>query len=181
MSRLLRLSGARHLLIRLPGVAVPAAGLTPAERAVVEAALAGKPNAEIAAERATRTRTIANQLSSAYRKLGVRSRGELARKLSAPSGNASPVLAELSSGAWTLVERIDAGDRRWVIARPRATPLSGDEVAALRSRARGASLSVIARELGVSEPTASRRVQRGMQKLGVTSVAELARVLAECA
>lgn len=48
------------------------------ERAVIEAALAGKSNAQIAAERGTRSRTVANQLASAYRKLGVGSRQQLA-------------------------------------------------------------------------------------------------------
>lgn len=181
MNHLVSLSGAHHLLIRLPAAAIPLAGLTPAERAVVDGALAGKSNAVMAGERNTATRTIANQLSAAYRKLGVRSRGELAKKLWPPSSPPSPAVRELLSGSWTLVERIDSGERRWAIARPRKAPLTEEEMAALRSRARGASLSIIARELGMSEPTASRRVKRGMQKLGVASVAELVRVLAQCA
>jgi DNA-binding CsgD family transcriptional regulator len=51
--------------------------LTPAEHAIVDAILAGKRNADIARERGTATRTIANQVASIYRKLGVRSRAEL--------------------------------------------------------------------------------------------------------
>jgi DNA-binding NarL/FixJ family response regulator len=175
------LSGARHLLIRLPVAAVPLALLTPAEQAVVEGALAGRSNAELALSRSTSTRTIANQLSAAYQKLGVRSRSELARKLSAPSGLPNAAVLELLTGGWILTERVDALGRRWAIARPRPTPLTTAELDALRARALGASLAKIAAALGVSEPTASRRVKSGMQKLGVGSVAELARVLAECA
>jgi DNA-binding CsgD family transcriptional regulator len=57
--------------------------LTAAERAVVQRALAGASNAEIARARRTSVRTIANQLSSAYRRLGVKSRRELAARLAA--------------------------------------------------------------------------------------------------
>lgn len=181
MTRLVDLAGARHLLIPLPAARVPLQGLTPAEAAVVEAALAGQSNAEIARARSTSRRTIANQLSSAYGKLGVRSRAELGKKLAEPSSQPNPGLRELKSGAWALVRRIDAGERRWAIAARRATPLSEKELDALELRAQGLSLATIARELGVSEPTASRRVRRGMQKLGVTSLPELARVFAECA
>jgi DNA-binding CsgD family transcriptional regulator len=62
----------------LPG---PPLELSAAERAVVTAALAGKTNGEIGRERRTSARTIANQLASAYRKIGVQSRGELAARL----------------------------------------------------------------------------------------------------
>lgn len=174
MTRLLELAGARHLLIRLPPPALPDRGLTPAERAVVEAALSGHSNAEIARARATSTRTIANQLSSAYKKLGVRSRGALAHELCPPNEQSD----ELLSGAWTLAERADSGERRWAIARPSAARMEPSELRALALRAKGASLASIARELGVSEATASRRAKRGMQKLGVSTVTELARVLA---
>lgn len=175
MTRLLELAGAHHLLVRLPPPALPARGLTPAERAVVEAALAGLSNADIARARATSTRTIANQLSSAYKKLGVRSRGALAHKLCDPTEQRS----ELLSGAWTLVERADSGEQRWAIARPSAARLEPSELRALALRAKGASLVSIAQDLGVSEATASRRAKRGMQKLGVSTVTELARLLAE--
>jgi DNA-binding CsgD family transcriptional regulator len=51
--------------------------LTASERTVVELVLRGWSNSRIAAERGTSSRTIANQLGAAYRKLGVRSRREL--------------------------------------------------------------------------------------------------------
>jgi DNA-binding CsgD family transcriptional regulator len=53
------------------------AGLTPAERAVARLAAAGSSNADIGRARGSSARTIANQLASIYRKVGVGSRAEL--------------------------------------------------------------------------------------------------------
>jgi DNA-binding CsgD family transcriptional regulator len=53
------------------------AALTPAEAAVAELAVAGRSNAEIARERGSSPRTVANQLANVFRKLGVASRLEL--------------------------------------------------------------------------------------------------------
>lgn len=52
-------------------------GLTDAEREVVAAILDGKSNAAIAAARGRSPRTVANQINSVFRKLGVGSRAEL--------------------------------------------------------------------------------------------------------
>jgi len=57
--------------------------LTPSERAVAELAAAGLSNRRIAELRAASLRTVANQLTSLYKKLGVTSR----RELSAVLGN----------------------------------------------------------------------------------------------
>ena len=54
------------------------ATLSPAEQAVVAEALRGSTNDEIALRRNASIRTVANQLRSAYSKLGVSGRGELA-------------------------------------------------------------------------------------------------------
>ena len=51
--------------------------LTSSERTVVNLVLRGWSNARIAAARGTSARTVANQLSAAYRKLRVKSRREL--------------------------------------------------------------------------------------------------------
>lgn len=51
--------------------------LTPAEREVVELVLEGCSNREIGTRRGTSARTVANQLATIYRKLGVSSRAEL--------------------------------------------------------------------------------------------------------
>jgi DNA-binding CsgD family transcriptional regulator len=68
--------GYRYLVIE---TARPAAQttLTEAERAVVSGVLRGLSNAQIAATRGASVRTVANQLASVFRKLGVRSRHEL--------------------------------------------------------------------------------------------------------
>jgi DNA-binding CsgD family transcriptional regulator len=56
-------------------------GLTPAEKAVVTLMLEGTGNTEIARARGTSGRTVANQIASVFRKLGVGSRAELAAML----------------------------------------------------------------------------------------------------
>lgn len=54
------------------------AELTRAERAVVVLALLGHTNSSIALQRGSTPRTVANQLASVYRKLGISGRRELA-------------------------------------------------------------------------------------------------------
>ena len=56
------------------------AGLTPAEREVLRSLLDGMTRASIARARATSERTVANQIASIFRKLGVHSRSELAAR-----------------------------------------------------------------------------------------------------
>lgn len=56
-------------------------GLTAAERAVAQLAIQGLSHEEIARARRRSVSTIGNQLSSAYRKLGVGSRAALAARL----------------------------------------------------------------------------------------------------
>lgn len=51
--------------------------LTPSEREVARCVAAGMNNAAVAATRGTSARTVANQLASLYRKMGVGSRAEL--------------------------------------------------------------------------------------------------------
>ncbi len=51
--------------------------LSPAEAAVVILAAAGLSNEAIARRRRSATRTVANQMGSAFRKLGIHSRAEL--------------------------------------------------------------------------------------------------------
>jgi DNA-binding CsgD family transcriptional regulator len=57
-------------------------GLTPAERRVAGLVAQGRTNAEVAATLFLTERTVASHLTHVYRKLGVRSRTELARRLS---------------------------------------------------------------------------------------------------
>jgi DNA-binding NarL/FixJ family response regulator len=56
-------------------------GLTPSERRVAELVAEGQTNREVAAALFLSERTVESHLSNAYRKLGVRSRTELARKV----------------------------------------------------------------------------------------------------
>ncbi len=80
-----RIAGEELLVLRVPRVArVEAPALTSAERAVAELALRGLSNAQIARARSTSARTVANQLASLFRKLGVGSRAELARSVVPP-------------------------------------------------------------------------------------------------
>jgi DNA-binding NarL/FixJ family response regulator len=57
----------------------PPPGLSAAERSVAMAVLRGLSNTEIARERGTSIRTVANQMRSIFSKLGVASRAELTR------------------------------------------------------------------------------------------------------
>lgn len=70
-----------------PGSAVDM--LTASERAVADLVLAGRSTRDIAAHRGTAERTVSNQIQSIYRKLGVRSREELALLLLAGLGSPS--------------------------------------------------------------------------------------------
>jgi DNA-binding CsgD family transcriptional regulator len=63
----------------LPDPALPS-DLTPAERDVVRCALRGMSNRQIARARSRVPRTVIKQLASAYRKLGIHSRSELAAR-----------------------------------------------------------------------------------------------------
>jgi DNA-binding CsgD family transcriptional regulator len=76
------MTGAGDLVV----VSFPVAGdgtgvLTDAERKVVALLLEGYANAEIATRRRASVHTIANQVASIFRKLGVGSRHELAARL----------------------------------------------------------------------------------------------------
>jgi DNA-binding NarL/FixJ family response regulator len=71
--------GNEELLIlgfALPRI-VPPPGLTAAEEEVVRAVASGMKNAEIARRRGTSQRTVANQLTSIFQKLGITSRAQL--------------------------------------------------------------------------------------------------------
>jgi DNA-binding NarL/FixJ family response regulator len=81
-AQLLKKSGRPYLVLSFPLVRfrVPR-GLTDAEKSVLGLLLRGHSNAAIAKHRATSQRTVANQVASIFRKLGVSSRAELAATL----------------------------------------------------------------------------------------------------
>ncbi|UQA62031.1 helix-turn-helix domain-containing protein [Polyangium aurulentum] len=86
---ILNLAGREVMVLSYSTVAVIEAleGLSPAEREVVELLLSGASNAEIARQRGTSARTVANQAASIFRKLGVGSRMELAHRLLHPDAD----------------------------------------------------------------------------------------------
>lgn len=124
--------------------------LTPAEHDVVQRVLVGMSTDEIARARGRSPSTVTNQLSSAFRKLGVRSRAELAAR--AFSGDIE-VIAQRDD--LTLRER---------------------QVAAMA--ARGHANKVIAHELGLQTSTVSAYLRDIARKLGVSSRVLLVRRLA---
>jgi DNA-binding CsgD family transcriptional regulator len=74
---------ARAELARIGGRAAASGELTPSERRIADLVVEGKTNKEVAAALVISTRTVESALSQIYRKLDVRSRTELARKLTA--------------------------------------------------------------------------------------------------
>lgn len=70
---------ARADLARISGRA-PAGGLTPTEQRIADLVAEGRSNKEVAAELFVTVKTIERNLSRVYKKLGVRSRAELARR-----------------------------------------------------------------------------------------------------
>ena len=72
---------ARGELARIGGRAPSGGGLTPSERRIAEVVAAGKTNKETAAALFISVHTVEDALKRIYRKLGVRSRTELARRL----------------------------------------------------------------------------------------------------
>ncbi len=80
----LRVTTQAELIVALGGPCEPAAlpaGLTAAERTIVDMLLEGRSNRAIALRRGTSVRTVANQLQAIYDKLGVRSRREVVARV----------------------------------------------------------------------------------------------------
>jgi DNA-binding CsgD family transcriptional regulator len=74
----LQVGDGKYVLLSFARSSSVADNLTPAERQVALAALAGLSTADIARMRGSSPRTVANQLATLFRKLGVSSRAELA-------------------------------------------------------------------------------------------------------
>jgi DNA-binding NarL/FixJ family response regulator len=75
------LDGATYLVVEWRPDGEALAALTPSERAVADLVARGASNEEIARRRRTSTRTVANQIASILRKLGVSSRVAVARAI----------------------------------------------------------------------------------------------------
>ncbi len=80
---------ARAELRRISGRAPASADLTETERRVAELAGQGRTNKEIAAELFMGVSTVEAHLSHVYRKLGIRSRTELAGRIAIPRDEAA--------------------------------------------------------------------------------------------
>lgn len=79
---LLKLGGVEFAVLSFPIAAADGlAPLSAAEREVALLALQGLSTQDIAERRSTSSRTVANQLASIFRKLGVSGRGQLAAAL----------------------------------------------------------------------------------------------------
>jgi DNA-binding CsgD family transcriptional regulator len=76
---------ARSELARIGGRTPAGDELTPTERRIAELVARGKTNKEVAAQLFIAPRTVEGHLTRIYEKLGVRSRSELAHRLSAPT------------------------------------------------------------------------------------------------
>ena len=96
-------------------VATALASLTPSEQAVTHSFLLGLRYSEIAVERGRSIRTIANQIASAFRKLGVSGRSELVHKLTSLQAQTESPLpsTQLTSD---MDQADDAGDAIWFAA-----------------------------------------------------------------
>jgi DNA-binding CsgD family transcriptional regulator len=79
--------GQELVVLRVPSSTSTWQGLTQTEEAIAELALRGLSNKEIATLRGTSAHTVAVQLASIYKKLGLGSRAELA---AATFGDARP-------------------------------------------------------------------------------------------
>jgi DNA-binding NarL/FixJ family response regulator len=164
------------------------ATLTPAEHEVVQLVREGLSNGEIAVRRRRSPRTIANQLASAFEKLGVRSRIELftlatcmtrmrsraavepgsgpLRRLS--SEEAIALWAGLFDGGWSSVER--GVDGRTLVARrntPETKALAQRERDVLSLAARGHSNKQIGYLLGLAASTVATYLAAALPKLGL--------------
>jgi DNA-binding CsgD family transcriptional regulator len=113
----------------------PSTRLTRAERETLELVGRGLTNERLAAVRGVSLGTVANQLTSAYRKLRVGGRRELRARLRAPSAAPTP-----------------------------AGPLTSRERQILSLADRGASNKVIAFGLGISISTVSTILTRARRK-----------------
>ena len=76
------MAGATLTLLSFTREGAPSPGLTAAETQIAVALIGGHSNAAIGRLRGSSTRTVANQVASIYRKLGVHSRTELTARWS---------------------------------------------------------------------------------------------------
>ncbi len=125
-------------------------GLTDAAADIARAVCDGATNGEIAAARGTSIHTVANQIATLMRKLGVSSRVELAVKLASPSADEAEVTA--------------------------ASALTSRENRICLLVSKGNRDKEIAHTLGVSTASVSAGIHRARKKLRVRTRVELATI-----
>jgi DNA-binding CsgD family transcriptional regulator len=81
-----------HAELARIGGRVPSGALTETERRIAELVAQGGSNKEVAAQLFITPRTVEGHLTKIYEKLGVRSRAELAHRLSEPGSDAAPAI-----------------------------------------------------------------------------------------
>lgn len=102
------------------------------------------------------------------------------------SEQAAALWQALLAGRWTIVERFDSAERRYLLARESVpdqkghTELTVRQRAALDLRARGRSLKFIGYELGLAPTTVCMELRRAREKLGVKSDFDLSAVFGWC-
>jgi DNA-binding NarL/FixJ family response regulator len=83
-------------------------------------------------------------------------------------------LRDLVLGRWVVVDRFEAGGRRYFVVRPALRPtLSPREAQIVACAAEGRSNKVIAYELGLRIGTVSSSLSAALRKLGLESRADL--------
>ena len=89
----------------------------------------------------------------------------------------------LVNGRYCITNRYDRAGKRYLVAEPSPDrgPLTARQHHALASRARGATLKVIAFDLGVSIGTVARDLSLAMDRIGLESSADLAAVFGHVA
>jgi DNA-binding CsgD family transcriptional regulator len=156
----------RHLSpFELPGV------LSRSERAIVRLTLTGRTTTEIAVERGTSARTVANQLSAIRKKLGVTSfeRPNPGRDLREIRRGRAFWLRVLA-GELRIKQIVRRGDELAVRAlRSHATRevLSPREKEILALATSGCRIKEISKELGIAPTSVQTHIRRGLGKLRV--------------
>jgi DNA-binding NarL/FixJ family response regulator len=97
--------GEEFLVLSEPLLLPPRETLTPAELDVARAIVRGASNGEIARVRGTSVRTVANQVASILRRLGVGSRAQVAAKLANVDFDACPPERPPSDSTGTVTGR----------------------------------------------------------------------------
>ncbi|MEZ4219869.1 MAG: helix-turn-helix transcriptional regulator [Polyangiaceae bacterium] len=105
------------------------------------------------------------------------------RARSSDDADALEAWTALTDGRWSLIDHFDSDGRRFLLARRNDPNVHNPEALTLRERqvvgyvALGHSNKLIAYEMGLAPSTVTQHLKSALQKLGLSSRAELAHVL----